>query len=128
MILNYIERRDLKNAAITPNFILDEHNRSKQYIEEVAKQHDGKVVVFTHHGPTYKSLHPQHVGNGLDGAYCSDLSDLILGNHNIVNWIYGHTHEIKRYMVGDCEVLANQCGYYTEQSFSEFNGIKQFEV
>lgn len=118
-----------RDQIFAPSNALDEHLMSKRYIEFVAKQHrDDKVVVVSHHGPTYKSLSKKHVGNGLDGAYCSDMSDFILGNHNIRHWVHGHTHMSVDYMVGDCRILANQVGYFGEHCYSDFDGIQFFEV
>jgi len=125
--MNYFNRYE--SRAITPEFILDEHKKSKGYIERTVKMYpDKKVVIFTHHGPTYKSLHPDHIGNGLDGAYCSDLSDLILDNPNITHWISGHCHTIKEYEVGPTKILSNCQGYYMESSYKNFDGPKSFEV
>ena len=125
--LNYFNR--YKTRTITPEFILDEHKKSKEYIQKTVNLHpDKKVVVFTHHGPTYKSLNSDHIGNGLDGAYCSDLSDFILNTPSIKYWVSGHCHIIKEYDVGQCKVLSNSQGYYLEPVYSKFTGPKSFEV
>ena len=116
------------SIPISADFTLNQHEISKKYIEMAVKNGQGPFVVITHHGPTLKSLHPDHVGNGMDGAYCSDLSDLILDNRSIKYWIHGHTHESMAYNVGDCRVLANQMGYYFEKSFKWFKGIQQMEI
>lgn len=131
--VTYVERKQYHNgrnpAAVTASFILDEHLFSKKYIGEVVKNYpDRNIVVLTHHGPTYKSLNQDHIGNGIDGAYASDLSDLIMDNPQIKFWVHGHTHQSEDYMVGECRVLANQIGYKGERSFFEFEGIKHFEI
>lgn len=131
--LTYVERRQFKGgrdpAAVTASFILDEHLFSKKYIREVVKNYpDRDIVVLTHHGPTYKSINREHMGNGIDGAYVSDLSEIILDNPQIRFWVHGHTHQSEDYEVGSCRVLANQVGYKDERSFLEFEGIKHFEV
>ena len=124
---NYFNRH--KTKMITPEFILDEHKKSKGYIERTVKMYpDKKVVVFTHYGPTYKSLNFDHIGNGLDGAYCSDLSNLILDNPNITHWVSGHCHTIKEYEVGQCMVMSNCRGYSMEPTYRKFTGPKSFEV
>lgn len=126
--MSYTDRRDVSAGCITPDFLLQEHDFSKRFIEHTANHFkDENLVVVTHHGPTMRSLNREHSGNGLDGAYCSDLSDLILGCHNIREWFHGHTHFSTEYMVGDCCVRANQCGYYFEQCFKDFE-IKQVEI
>lgn len=124
--MNYFNRYN--SRTITAEFILSEFKKSKTYIDETAALfHGKKVVVFTHHGPTYQSLNSDHVGNGLDGAYCSDLSELIFNRPQIKYWVSGHCHIVKEYTVGECQVLQNCRGYYMEPSYSKF-AIKSFEV
>lgn len=124
--MNYFSRYD--SRTITAEFILSEFNKSKEYIDQIAALfHDKKIVVFTHHGPTYQSLNSEHSGNGLDGAYCSDISELILNRPQIKYWVSGHCHISKEYEVGECKVLQNCRGYYMEPSYNKFT-IKSFEV
>ena len=117
-------------GTITPEFILGKHKTHRNYINVTANAlSDMPVVVITHHGPTLKSLNALHSGNSLDGAYCSDLSNIILDNKNIKYWVHGHTHAHLDYKVGECNVLANQRGYEDyDDSFNQFTGIKHFEV
>jgi Icc-related predicted phosphoesterase len=123
--MNYFNR--YKSRTITPEFILEEHKKSLEFLKTNVKL-GNKVVVFTHHGPTYQSLHSEHIGDGMDGAYCSDLSEFILDNPQIKVWIHGHTHQSKDYMVGECRVLAKQQGYYMERSYSQFDGPGTVEI
>ena len=118
---------------ITPSFILGEFERSKKFIEMMATEEmvgDKKVVVVTHHGPTNISLNDMHVGNGMDGAYCSNLTNLIYDRPKIKYWIHGHTHQNFDYIVGDtdCRVLACQQGYDFERSYIDFDGTRSFEL
>jgi predicted phosphodiesterase len=114
---------------LTPAVTYNDHQISRDYIAQCAAQFaDNKILVVTHHGPTNQSLHREHVGNGIDGGYCSDLSNLILDNPNITHWISGHTHIISQYNVGDTQVLANCRGYRGESSYRQWNGVSHFEV
>jgi len=123
--MNYFNR--YTSRTITPEFILEEHKKSLEFLKTNVAL-GNKVVVFTHHGPTNQSLHPDHIGNGMDGAYCSDLSEFILDNPQIKVWIHGHTHQNKDYMVGECRVVAKQQGYYMERSYSQFDGPGTVEI
>jgi Icc-related predicted phosphoesterase len=117
------------SRLISSEFILSEFEKSKKHIEDTIRLFSiKKIVVFTHHGPTYKSLNSIHIGNGLDGAYASDLSELILKNPQIKYWVSGHCHSIKDYKVGECEVLQNCRGYEGEPCYYEFAGPKTFIV
>lgn len=125
--LNYFNRH--KSRAINAEFILQEHINSVKYLELIFSQNKNeKTVVITHHGPTYKSLHREHVGNGLDGIYASDLSQTILDNPQIKYWVSGHTHFPQKYTVGETVCLSNPRGYRGERSHKEYSGIKYFEV
>ena len=118
------------DKPITPEFILNEHKKSIAYIKEILNRYPSmKTVVMTHHGPTYKSLNKEHIDNGLDGGYCSDLSELILTHPQIAYWVSGHCHTIDEYKVGDhTTVLSNCRGYYGENSYRNFKGLKHIEV
>lgn len=82
--------------------------------EEVKKQMaDNKtVVVVTHHLPSYKSIPPQFVGDTMNGAYASELSEDILDNPYKLH-IHGHTHDSVDYMIGDTRIVCNPLGYMT---------------
>ena len=125
--MNYFNR--YQSRIFTPENAYNEHIKSKQYIKlQLERLKDEKVVIMTHHGPTLKSLHPSHVGNGLDGAYASDLSEIILDNPSIKVWVSGHTHNPLNDCVGSCRLLSNPLGYRGEYSYRQWTGIKHFEV
>ena len=44
-------------------------------------------------------------GNGLDGAYASDLEAMIQGLRNVPVWVHGHTHVRRLYRVGATDVV-----------------------
>lgn len=117
-------------GAITPQFTLDKHKTSKAFIQKTLQENKKmKTVVVTHHGPTMKSLNKKHSGNALDGAYCSDLSEMILDNPQIKYWISGHCHTIEEYKVGTTKVVSNCRGYEGyDESFKKFKGTKSFEI
>ena len=125
--MTYFNRN--KSRTLTPNDVLGIHKYSLNYIKnETHSYASNKCVVITHHAPTYKSLNTIHSGGVLDGAYASDLSDIMLDNPNITHWIHGHCHMNTNYMVGNCNVLSCQCGYRHENSFKNFTGPLTFEI
>lgn len=67
-------------------------------------------VVISHHAPSRKGANAHHVGNGLDGAYLSDLDAMIAGLPNLAVWVHGHTHIRRSYRVADTAVHVNCCG------------------
>jgi len=68
------------------------------------------VFVISHMAPSYQSV-PQQYKKYANGAYVSDLDDLILSHPQIKYWCHGHTHNVFNYMIGDCRVICNPAGY-----------------
>jgi predicted phosphohydrolase len=106
------------------------HFESKRYIEDKVKEHaDMPVVVITHMAPTFMSVNEKYRHDPIsNGAYCSDLSNLILDNTNIKVWVHGHVHDPVDYMVGDTRVLCNPRGYIPWEAGNGFNVEASFEV
>lgn len=121
-----------RSAMFQPLDTLEEHKKCLATISEVmdAYQDDKKVVVVTHHLPTFESVpheyRREYHGNG---AYVSDLSNFILDRPRIKYWIHGHTHDSCDYMVGDnTRVICNPRGYIGYETIAKNFKIKQFEV
>jgi hypothetical protein len=47
----------------------------------------------------------------LNGAYASNLDDLILDNPQIKLWCFGHSHSSVDKMIGETRMLSNPKGY-----------------
>jgi len=99
---------------MNPDDTLGFHKKSKQFLLDTLPMFSNqKVWVLTHHGPSYQSVHPKYRNSGIaNGAYVSDLDDLIFDNPQIKYWSHGHTHESFDYMIGGCRVICNPHGYY----------------
>jgi hypothetical protein len=99
---------------MNPDDTLKFHKKSKQFLLDTLPMFKNqKVWVLTHHAPSYQSVHPKYRSAGIaNGAYVSDLDDLIFDNPNIKYWSHGHTHESFDYMIGGCRVICNPHGYY----------------
>jgi hypothetical protein len=90
---------------------------------------DRTLVVISHHPPSRKGLNPRHAGNGLDGAYASDLDGLVADWPAIRHWVHGHTHIRKRYRVGATIIHANCRGFEgKDPSAAGFPGPLSFDV
>jgi len=71
-----------------------------------------KVVMVSHHAPTFKSINPKYAGEIImNHAYASDLSEFILDHPQIDMWIHGHMHHKQQYLVGETWVACNPRGY-----------------
>lgn len=69
------------------------------------------TIVISHHPPSRGGLNPLHAGNGLDGAFASDLDDEIASWTHVPAWIHGHTHIQRTYTVGNTVLRANCRGF-----------------
>ena len=108
---------------MNPDDTLGFHKKSKQFLLDTLPMFENqKVWVLSHHAPSYQSVHPKYRTAGIaNGAYVSDLDDLILDNPQIKYWSHGHTHESFRYRINECEVICNPRGYYSGVNSSGLN-------
>lgn len=107
------------------------HSETKTWLRaELDNVKDRKVVVVTHHAPSYMSIGPQYQGDShMNGGYVSDLSELILDHPQIKFWVHGHTHDTFDYAIGDCRILCNPRGYAGyEVRANEFDPTQGFEI
>jgi len=113
---------------LNPDDTLKFHKKSKQFLLDTLPMFKNqKVWVLTHHAPSYQSVHPKYRNSGIaNGAYVSDLDDLIFDNPIIKYWSHGHTHESMDYMIGGCRVISNPRGYFPTEVNPDFDS--NFEV
>lgn len=105
---------DKVGRVLMPKDTVERHIKTTNWIRDLAAEWApdlDKVVVVGHHAPTFQSIDPSYVSDELNGAYASDLSELILENPNIVLWTHGHIHAKQDYTVGGTRVYANPRGY-----------------
>ena len=88
---------------------LDEHLRSRAWLaHELAAGPAVPTVVLTHHAPHPGSVHERFAGSIINGAFISDLTDLV---EQADLWLHGHAHDSFDYRVGRCRVVCNPRGY-----------------
>ena len=98
-----------QQGLFTAAMALAEHRRSRCWLaRELARPCDGKSVVITHHAPHPLSVHPRFAGDPVNGAFVSDLSELL--SHAQL-WLHGHVHDSFDYIASGCRVVANPLGY-----------------
>lgn len=113
------------HTAFTPEHAARCHAKSIRLMREKLRvPYEGKTVVITHHGPHPKSVAKKYVGDALNGAFISDLSELI-EDLSPTLWSHGHTHSSVKYTVGKTQVVANPRGYpRVNQITGEFLGME----
>lgn len=119
-----------KDKPISPDFTVDKHYESWNFIKSAAMGNDPKdaslarfvnnnnpdpTIVMTHHLPTAVGMHPHfrsQGGNLLNYAYFSDLDYHI--PETVGAWLHGHTHYTYAEKLDNTWMVANQLGYYME--------------
>jgi len=111
--------------VFTPEDSVEAHETFRAYIRLVTEDQSKKFVVVGHHAPSNLSIHDMYKHDTLmNGAYYSDLSELMLDRPNIKLWTHGHVHNSFDYMIGETRVLCNPRGYVGhEQRAKEFKLI-----
>jgi hypothetical protein len=93
---------------LQPEEVRFEFIKSRQWLTEQLQQpFEGKTVVVTHHAPHRNSIPSKYAGDELNGAYASDLSDLM---PHVDLWVHGAFHHPSDYYVGNCHVVSNPRG------------------
>ncbi|MFN7192925.1 MAG: metallophosphoesterase, partial [Rhodospirillales bacterium] len=96
-----------KIKGFTPARSLTRHEEERALIErELAKYRGRKVVVVTHHLPSWSSVAERYRGDKLSAAFASNLDELIEREQPQL-WIHGHTHDGFDYQVGETRVVCN---------------------
>lgn len=98
---------------LKPADTVERHRKTREYIFHVADENkDKKIVVVTHHTPSFQSCSEQYKHDYLmNGAYHSELSEEILQRPQIKLWTHGHTHHCFDYTIGETRVVCNPRGY-----------------
>jgi len=101
---------------------IQDHDKAVDYIKIAVGDESKKYVVCTHHAPTFNSVAEWYKHDTLmNGAFASDLSELIMNRPQIKLWTHGHMHNVSDYMVGETRVVCNPRGYIKyEQRAKEF--------
>lgn len=86
---------------------------------------DDRLVIVTHHSPSFHSTSPMFKGSAINGAFASDLN-WFLGNSKANLWIHGHMHNESDYILGDTRIVANPKGYPNEGSYNRYKAPKQW--
>lgn len=112
------------DQLFTAKMAYDLHKQHIAILEEQIKPGD---IVVTHHSPCLLSVPEDYKGDRINGAYHSDLSDLILRKKPSL-WFHGHTHTACRYKIGDTEIICNPRGYGRQHKTNGYNPVLMVEV
>lgn len=112
---------------LRPADTVEAHRSSIELIKMAAEQWDGDVVVLGHHAPSRASIHERYRNDFImNGAFCSELDELILSQEKIKLWMHGHVHSSFDYNIGQCRIVCNPHGYPREHN--DFNSSLVIDI
>ena len=86
----------------------------------------GPTVVVSHHAPSPRSIAPRFVGDPLNPAFSSDVTDLM--GPAVQIWIHGHMHQSYNYVERGTRVVCNPRGYFPHGLNPDFDPMLIVEV
>ena len=93
-----------------------QHEKSILFLKDELQKHkhDGsKVIVLTHHLPSFQLIAPQYKNYGLNHLFATNLDDLFR-EYTIHHWICGHSHCPVQKTIQNTKVWMNPVGYPEE--------------
>lgn len=105
------------------------HEESILFIKQELKENkDDKLIVVTHHVPTYMNYPEQYKGSILSDAFAVELFNVIEPSE-ISYWIYGHHHQnTPGFEIGSTQLITNQLGYVQQHEHQLFQTDKIIEI
>lgn len=91
---------------------LKAHDESISWLSQVLPMLRGKIIIFSHHAPSFLSNRGGYREIEAAPAYCTDLSKLIEQYPNIDYWFHGHLHQSVNYDIGNTTIMSNPFGYH----------------
>lgn len=111
-----IAMRSGSRERFMPAHALELHIEAATTLDDLLGQpFGGPTVVVTHHAPSPRSIAWRYQGNGLNPAFCVDMTTMIV-RHQPIAWIHGHMHSSADYRIGRTRVLNNPHGYGQENA------------
>lgn len=112
-----------EKIPINTNITNDFNKLSLKFIEEeLEKKFNGKIVVVTHHIPSYKCINDKNKDSEFNPAFANNLDELIKKNPKISLWIHGHSHSFSDKIIGKTRIVSNPLGYVFD---NEQEGFKR---
>lgn len=121
-VINY------KDESLKPAQYNQFHEESLRFLKnEINKPESEKIIVVTHHVPTFFNYPEIYKGDILNEGFGVELFDFI-EKSKINYWIFGHHHfNPDGFTVGNTKLLTNQLGYVSRNEHELFKASAFFE-
>jgi predicted phosphohydrolase len=105
------------------------HSENIAFIhEQIEKRKGKKIVVVSHHVPTFFNYPEIYKGSEINEAFGTELFDLI-HDSGIDYWIYGHHHvNVPDFKIGNTSLITNQMGYVRNNEQQGFDPGRCLEL
>jgi len=112
-------KRGRTYGVLQPSNTVRLHLDSVRWLEEQFAIHQGrKIVVVTHHAPSFRSIGDIFERDIVSAAYASHLDELV-EKSGAALWIHGHVHDRVDYTIGRTRVVSNGYGYSFESAMAQ---------
>lgn len=115
------------------NISVDDTNRLHRLsldfiLQELKKPFDGKIVVMTHHIPSFETIGLDRRFSNLREAFSTDLDDIIKEHPKIKLWVHGHAHDFSQIKLHNTIVTRNPLGYVNRDEHLDFRRDYRVEI
>ena len=108
----------IKNMSFDTYNLL--HIKNRNFIENdiLSKFDKNKIIMMTHHLPSFKLIADEYIQSDYNCFYASECDKFFV--NPIVAWIYGHTHTPSVNIINDIQFVCNPKGYPSENHIIKF--------
>lgn len=106
----------------------EEYARCLSFIKKAVNGSEAKkIVVVTHHVPSFALMAEEFKDSSINGAFTSELGNFI-ADSRINCWIYGHSHRNINATIGNTLCVSNQLGYVFQDEHHSFRRDAVVEI
>lgn len=94
--------------------------RSASFKKALRAMESKKLVVMSHHLPSFSCVSPKYAGSSTNKFFVNDCEDII-EDVRPTHWFHGHTHEFVNTSVEGAKIVCNPRGYFGEHGQSHMD-------
>lgn len=110
---NYIyKNHNNEKLNIDTNDVTKLFNTNLEWLSENLNYYKNKkIIILSHHLPSFQLIHRMYVGNVINYGFASNLDYFMKEKNNIKYWLCGHTHFCMEAKINECFCITNPLGY-----------------